>query len=174
MLFFSLQSAKKGAFYLINENWQALGGLEVGHSEKDWNIYRHVTHSKSWPGARRNLRNKKFCFFARIGSDKNTSVMFVWIWSYNLEAVVVLRLETGGNSLCPKLTTCYILFVQSVLKKSKFQHSEWWNISLLALCKKQTLPPENVQRCLQSWHFHWSFDVSSLFSDFWPIPCQAG
>lgn len=28
MLFFSLQSAKKGGFYLMNENRQALGGLK--------------------------------------------------------------------------------------------------------------------------------------------------
>lgn len=34
MLFFSLQSAKKGAFYLINENGQALGGFKWAALER--------------------------------------------------------------------------------------------------------------------------------------------
>lgn len=54
VLFFSLQSAKKGAFYLINENGQALGGLK-------WDTLKALEHfqaglwthdsSKCWPGS---------------------------------------------------------------------------------------------------------------------------
>lgn len=61
MLFFSLQSAKKGAFYLINENRQALQGLKwpaptrLEHFQHG--LVGHVTIEKV-PGRR--------CYFTRL------------------------------------------------------------------------------------------------------------